>query len=78
MPAAKAGEVYWLDLEGCEVINRDGDSLGVVSHLLETGANDVLVVQNGGEERLIPYVGDFIDEVDLEHKVIRVDWDKDF
>jgi 16S rRNA processing protein RimM len=73
----KAGEVYWMDLEDCEVINREGDSLGKVSHLLETGANDVLVVQNGGE-RLIPYTGDFIDEVDLESKIIRVDWDKDF
>jgi 16S rRNA processing protein RimM len=77
LPPAGPGEFYWADLEGCKVINRDGDDLGVVSHMLETGANDVMVVSNG-EERLIPYVGDFIDEVDLEAKVIRVDWDKDF
>ena len=77
LPPTDEDEVYWVDLEGCEVINRDGETLGVVSHLLETGANDVLVVCDGGE-RLIPYVGDFIDEVDLEAKVIRVDWDKDF
>lgn len=77
LPPAGEDEVYWADLEGCEVVNRDGEILGVVSHLLETGANDVLVVRDGGE-RLIPYVGDFIDEVDLEAKVIRVDWDKDF
>lgn len=77
LPPVDEDEVYWVDLEGCEVINRDGETLGIVSHLIETGANDVLVVRDGGE-RLIPYVGDFIDEVDLEAKVIRVDWDKDF
>jgi 16S rRNA processing protein RimM len=77
LPPADEDEVYWVDLEGCKVINRDGETLGIVSHLLETGANDVMVVRDGGE-RLIPYVGDFIDEVDLEAKVIRVDWDKDF
>ena len=76
-PPAGEGEMYWIDLEGCKVVNRDGETLGIVSHLLETGANDVLVVRDN-VERLIPYVGDFIDEVDLEAKVIRVDWDKDF
>jgi 16S rRNA processing protein RimM len=74
LPPAGPGEVYWADLEGCKVVNRDGDVLGIVNHLLETGANDVMVVTNGGE-RLIPYVGDFIDEIDLDAKLIRVDWD---
>jgi 16S rRNA processing protein RimM len=81
LPPAAKGEVYWADLEGCTVVNRAGIELGKVDHLLETGANDVLVVQridDGGGERLIPYIVDVIDKVDLESKMIRVDWDENF
>ncbi len=72
-------EFYWTDLMGLNVENLDGDLLGQVDHLLETGANDVLVVKAKGKERLIPFVMDEIVKlVDLDNKLIRVDWDKDF
>ncbi|MCG5499405.1 ribosome maturation factor RimM [Ectothiorhodospira lacustris] len=72
------GEYYWADLVGLEVINLEAVSLGWVDHLMETGANDVLVV-SGDRERLIPYVRDqVILEIDLEAGIIRVDWDPDF
>ena len=78
LPATPAGEYYWRDLIGLRVINRDGEELGVVDHLLETGANDVLVVQ-GERERLIPYaVGQVVMAVDLEAGELRVDWDPEF
>ena len=49
-----------------------------MDHLLETGANDVLVVE-GERERLIPFVmGQVIVRVDLDKGEIQVDWDKDF
>ena len=52
--------------------------LGVVDHLIETGANDVLVV-SGERERLIPFVmGQVILDVDLDAGLVRVDWDRDF
>lgn len=77
LPAAGAGEHYWTDLEGLRVERTDGTSLGIVVHLLETGANDVLVVQ-GDQEILIPYLkGDVIKHVDLENGVISVNWDWD-
>lgn len=77
LPAAGAGEHYWTDLEGLRVERTDGTSLGTVAHLLETGANDVLVVQ-GDQEILIPYLkGDVIKNVDLESGVISVEWDWD-
>jgi len=78
LPKLKPGEYYWTDLEGLRVVNLEGIDLGVVSHLFETGANDVLVVQ-GDRERLIPYTrGEAVREVDLQAGRIVVDWDPDF
>lgn len=78
LPQPKQGEHYWADLEGLEVRLEDGTSFGTVSHLFATGANDVLVVR-GTRERLLPYLpGDVIKRVDLERRLIEVDWDPDF
>jgi len=78
LPALAPGEYYWADLEGLRVENVEGVGLGVVSHLFETGANDVLVVK-GERERLIPYTwGEAVREVDLESGRLIVDWDPDF
>ena len=78
LPAAVAGEYYWRDLIGLRVVNTEGEVLGVVDHLLETGANDVLVVR-GERERLIPYaLGEVVTAVDLEAGELQVDWDVDF
>ncbi|MES9832763.1 MAG: ribosome maturation factor RimM [Candidatus Thiodiazotropha sp. DIVDIV] len=78
LPALPAGEYYWTDLEGLLVSTLNGIELGKVSHLFETGANDVLVVK-GDRERLIPYiVGQAVQEIDLEAGRMIVDWDPDF
>jgi len=78
LPALPAGEYYWKDLIGLQVVNTQGDDFGKVDHLLETGANDVLVVK-GERERLIPFVmKQVIVEVDRDQARILVDWDKDF
>ena len=78
MPDPGLDRFYWADLEGLTVRTLDGVELGVVDHLIETGANDVLVVR-GERERLIPYVrGTVIVGVDLKQRVIQVDWDPEF
>ena len=78
LPPLAEGEYYWTDLEGLRVVTLEGVELGVVSHLFETGANDVLVVK-GERERLIPYTMDqAVREVDLETGRMVVDWDPDF
>lgn len=77
LPALEAGEYFWHQLEGLRVATTEGDDLGTVDHLFETGANDVMVVR-GNRERLIPYGDEIVTEVDLEAGVIRVDWDPDF
>ncbi len=78
LPILAADEYYWSDLEGLEVVTTGGVALGKVAHLLETGANDVLVVK-GERERLIPYIRpDVVVEVDVAGGVLRVDWDPEF
>ncbi|PKM11242.1 MAG: ribosome maturation factor RimM [Gammaproteobacteria bacterium HGW-Gammaproteobacteria-3] len=78
LPKTPDNEYYWADLIGLKVVNQNGVALGVVDYLLETGANDVLVVA-GETEHLIPFVsGQAIIEVNPEEGVIVVDWDPDF
>ena len=77
LPELEPGDYYWTDLQGLEVVNREGVTLGRVDHLFETGANDVLVVL-GERERLIPYTDDTVLGVDLEAGRIEVDWDPEF
>ncbi|MEN8174815.1 MAG: ribosome maturation factor RimM [Pseudomonadota bacterium] len=72
------GEYFWRDLEGLEVVTTDGRVLGVIDHLFETGANDVMVVR-GDRERLIPFVQpQVVREVDLAGRRMVVDWDPEF
>ena len=79
LPRSKRGEYYWADLEGLEVVTIEGAVLGNVSHLIATGANDVLVVKDGKRERLIPFVlEDYVKEVDFDTARITVDWDPGF
>jgi len=97
LPQLEKGEFYWRQLQGLQVWCRDRDQpeggaqdsdspvlLGVVDHLIETGANDVLVVRacEGSydqRERLIPYLpGDVVTGVDLEKAVIEIEWFLDF
>ena len=77
LPQAGENEFYWADLVGLNVVNLEGDDLGRVSRVLETGANDVLVVE-GDRERLIPFIEQVVQQVDLSSGVIRVDWGSDF
>jgi 16S rRNA processing protein RimM len=79
LPKPKPGEYYWTDLIGLQVVNIQGTVLGVVDHLLETGANDVLVVMDAEQERLIPFVQpQFVVSIDLGQGSMIVDWDADF
>lgn len=78
-------DFYWHDLIGCEVVNLQGYHLGKVSEMMETGANDVLVVKANGkdafgkQERLIPFLyKQVVKRVDLTTKTIEVEWDAGF
>ncbi|TVO62342.1 16S rRNA processing protein RimM [Spiribacter vilamensis] len=78
MPEAGPEAFYWFELQGLAVETLGGINLGVVSGLIETGANDVLVVR-GERERLIPYTpGVHVQSVELDAGRMRVDWDPEF
>ncbi|MEN0107248.1 MAG: ribosome maturation factor RimM [Pseudomonas sp.] len=83
LPDLTEGEYYWYQLEGLKVIDPLGQLLGVIDHLLETGANDVMVVKPcagslDDRERLLPYTAHCVLSVDLAAGEMRVDWDADF
>lgn len=68
-----SGEFYWKDLIGLDVYLNNSSKIGIVSDIIETGSNDVLVVK-GKKEYLIPYIfGESIKEIKLEEKKIVID-----
>jgi len=77
LPELDESEYYWRDLIGMSVINKGGTPLGTVKDLLETGSNDVLIVESD-RERLIPYTKQVIQSIDRGKKIITVDWDPEF
>ena len=84
LPELPEGEFYWHELEGMQVVNRAGEVFGVVDRMIETGANDVMVVSATSdsvddEERLIPFVIDeIVDKIDMEQRTLTVNWEKDY
>ncbi|PID42757.1 MAG: ribosome maturation factor RimM [Proteobacteria bacterium] len=85
LPALSENDYYWHQLEGLNVYHSEtGALVGKVSYMIETGANDVVVVRStagsiDSRERLIPYLPDqVIKTVDLGKQRMVVDWDLDF
>jgi 16S rRNA processing protein RimM len=85
LPAAAKDEFYWADLIGLRVVNTEQVELGRVGRIVQTGANDVLVVvgdsgdkRDDASEILIPFIADAIKKVDVAAGVIAVDWGRDY
>lgn len=82
-PTASPDEYYWVDLVGLSVVNRQGEHLGEVVGLIDTGPHSVLRVAAAGvtaeaDQRLIPFVAAFVDAVSLPERRITVDWGLDY
>jgi 16S rRNA processing protein RimM len=89
-PQLPGQEYYWVDLIGLQVINRSGRKLGVVKGLRTSAAHDLLEIepppegieakgtQAKGTEILVPVVGDFVDDIDLDAGTIRVNWEPEW
>ncbi|MEL7558335.1 ribosome maturation factor RimM [Stutzerimonas chloritidismutans] len=83
LPQLTGDDYYWYQLQGLTIINQLEQVLGRVDHLLETGANDVMVVKpfDGSlddRERLLPYTDQCVLKIDLDAGEMRVEWDADF
>ncbi len=78
LPKAEENEYYWSDLVGLGVVNVEGERLGVVETLQDTGANQVLCVAGEHGEILIPFIESAVKQVDLAGNVIHVDWQADY
>lgn len=82
LPETQSDEYYWADLIGLTVVNAQGETLGRVDRLIETGANAVLIVNEAvGEkvrERLIPFVSSIVRHVDKAKGQILVEWAADW
>jgi len=80
-PTADTDEYYWVDLIGMSVVNKQGDALGAVVGLIDTGPHSVLRIQSDdpkAEERLVPFVAAYVDDVNMAEKRITVDWGLDY
>lgn len=86
-PTPETDEYYWVDLIGLNVVNREGLAMGVVTELLSTGPQTVLVLAYDAlgadgvgkrAERMIPFVSAYVDKVDLPARQIVVDWQADY
>jgi 16S rRNA processing protein RimM len=78
LPAPGQDEYYWSDLMGMQVENPAGAVLGTLVERMETGANDVMVVQGEARQHLIPWVDRFVQKVDPANRRIVVDWEQDY
>ena len=77
LPPPEENEYYWSDLIGLTAVNREGIELGKVDSLMETGAQDVLVIK-GTREHLVPFIAQFVGKVDVAGGTIEVDWGEDY
>jgi len=79
LPDLEPGEYYWRDLIGMRVQNLEGQFLGNVKSFLETGANDVMVLDGEKSgELLIPWSDTSAAGVDQSAGLITVDWQADW
>lgn len=73
VPSLPEGEYYHHELIGLRVVNQSGEELGLLDDILETGANDVYVVKSAdGNEMMVPAVDEFILDIDLTRRVMKV------
>ena len=73
-------EYFWYELVSCDVYNKENKKLGVVKFLERIGDNDVMIISSDNKKQdiLIPFMKMYILDVNLDDKLIKVDWDENF
>jgi len=78
LPQNAKDEYYWADLVGLKVVNVKDEELGVVAELFDNGAHPVMRVVAGETERLLPFAGQVVRQLDMALGRIRVEWELDW
>jgi 16S rRNA processing protein RimM len=73
LPAVEEGWFYTFQLKGCRVVAADGEYIGEVTDVLDAGGSDILKVDRGSEETLIPFAQEYLKSIDLDQRKIVVD-----
>jgi 16S rRNA processing protein RimM len=66
------GEYLFEDLKGCRVFNPEGKELGLVVDVLEMPSSHILVIESDGKEVLVPFIDEFVKEVNVKDKKIVI------
>lgn len=73
LPPLGAGEFYYFQLAGAEVMLTDGRRLGTIEDIMSTGAHDVWVVRDGAREVLVPVISDVVKAMDLAARRVTIE-----
>ncbi|MCH2511992.1 MAG: ribosome maturation factor RimM [Dehalococcoidia bacterium] len=73
VPSAEEGEYFHYELLGLKVRTVEGEDLGEVAEILETGSNDVYVVRGAAGEILVPALSKVVREIDIASGLMVVD-----
>ncbi len=73
LPSLEPGEYYWSELIGLKVVTENQVELGTITEMIETGSNDVMVIENT-QRHLVPYLDEIITKVDLKAGTMVIDW----
>ena len=71
--AAKEGWYYTSQLKGCAVFTADGDYIGTITDVLDSGGTQILKVDRDQEETLIPFAQSYLKSIDLDRRRVEVD-----
>jgi 16S rRNA processing protein RimM len=87
-PELPEDEYYWTDLIGLDAVNLQGEALGTVSDMMHNGAQSILRItpvpdpnaapDAKAPERLVPFVDQYVKTVDLQARLITLDWGLDY
>ena len=72
LPALPENEYYHRQIIGLAVITSEGNEIGRVTEIMETGSNDVYIVKGQGKEYLIPAIKDIVTHIDLASGTITI------
>lgn len=66
-------EYFIFDLVDCTVEDMKGNYIGILKDIINNPSNDVYVIHDGNKEYLIPAIKEFVKEIDIDNKLVRID-----